>query len=201
MTFLNRIALHLALFVTIAGNAVAAQAPSPATAAPAGDGWQLLSTETQSAGAPRLIDAPIDTPAKAVSNDEPDPIAAAAESGGKDSQVVPFTASTMRAQASTARVAQASASKAWTVTTSDGNFRELLTGWTLQEGWKLVWNVDQDVPIVGDDHFTGDLKFAARRALASTEMTDTPIKPCFYSNNVLRVVPFTTPCDPTQSAN
>ncbi len=54
------------------------------------------------------------------------------------------------------------------------------------------------MPIVGSDVFDGDFKAAVRRVLSSTEMTDYIIKPCFYSNNVVRVVKLTTKCDLSQ---
>ncbi|WP_081862221.1 TcpQ domain-containing protein [Cupriavidus sp. SK-3] len=58
--------------------------------------------------------------------------------------------------------------------------------------------MEKDVPIVGNDSIPGDFKAAVRRILSSTEMTDYIIKPCFYSNNVVRVVKLTTKCDLTQ---
>jgi hypothetical protein len=57
---------------------------------------------------------------------------------------------------------------------------------------------DQDVQIEGADAFTGDFKTAVRRVLSATEMTDYSLKPCFYSNNLVRVVKLTTKCDPTK---
>jgi len=35
--------------------------------------------------------------------------------------------------------------------------------------------------------------------LASTELGDRPLRPCFYSNKVVRVVPYAQVCDRTRN--
>jgi hypothetical protein len=92
-----------------------------------------------------------------------------------------------------------SVSREWSVTAADGNYRLLIEMWARDAGWTAApWELDQDVEIGGADSFAGDFKSAVRRVLSSTEMTDYSLKPCFYSNNYVRVVKLTTKCDPSK---
>lgn len=87
----------------------------------------------------------------------------------------------------------------WSVSPADGNYRVLIEKWARDAGWATApWEPDQDVQIEGADTFTSDFKTAVRRVLSATEMTDYSLKPCFYSNNLVRVVKLTTKCDPTK---
>lgn len=82
---------------------------------------------------------------------------------------------------------------------ADANYRVLIEKWAREAGWTAAqWEVDQDVPIEASDAFSGDFKTAVRRVLSATEMTDYSLKPCFYSNNYVRVVKLTTKCDPSK---
>lgn len=87
----------------------------------------------------------------------------------------------------------------WVVSTGDVNYRLLIEKWARDAGWTAApWELDQDVEIGGTDSFNGDFKAAVRRVLSATEMTDYSLKPCFYSNNYVRVVKLTTKCDPSK---
>jgi hypothetical protein len=86
----------------------------------------------------------------------------------------------------------------WRVTQNDANMRELLDRWTKVVGWKTVWDVEKDVLLDGVDEKQTDFKSAVRRVLASTEFGDMKLKPCFYSNAVVRVVRQTTKCKPNE---
>ncbi|MCK4118399.1 TcpQ domain-containing protein [Ralstonia nicotianae] len=82
---------------------------------------------------------------------------------------------------------------------ADGNYRLLVEAWAAKAGWTAAaWELDQDVPLGGSATFAGDFKSATRQALAATELTDYVVKPCFYSNKVVRVVKNTTKCDISQ---
>jgi len=103
------------------------------------------------------------------------------------------------ATAATAAPVAISSLQTWTISPADGNFRQLTETWASRAGWTAApWELEKDVPIVGGDVFSADFKAAVRRVLSSTEMTDYAIKPCFYSNNVVRVVKQTTKCDPSK---
>src|SRR3546814_13123759 len=72
-----------------------------------------------------------------------------------------------------------------------------------QAGWTFDaehWAIDADIPIVGTASFESDFKLAVRELVASTELADRPAQPCFYSNQVLRIVPYAQPCDRTVGA-
>lgn len=84
------------------------------------------------------------------------------------------------------------------VSPSDQTMRQALERWAQQTGWAFSaehWAVDVDIPLVGEATFSTDFKSAVRELLEATEMGDRPLQPCFYSNRVLRVVPYAQPCD------
>ncbi|WP_420177730.1 TcpQ domain-containing protein [Kerstersia gyiorum] len=86
----------------------------------------------------------------------------------------------------------------YSVATSDGNMRRVLAQWARRAGWTFDtwhWDVDMDIPLAGNAVFGGDFMQAVRQLLASTELSGRPLQPCFYSNQVLRVVAWTQPCD------
>lgn len=86
------------------------------------------------------------------------------------------------------------------VSLSDANMRTALSRWARQAGWMFDaehWTVDVDIPLAGVAAFGADFRHAVRTLLASTELADKPLQPCFYSNRVLRVVPLSHACDRT----
>ncbi len=86
------------------------------------------------------------------------------------------------------------------VSLTDRNMRVALGRWARQAGWMFQaehWAVDVDIPLVGVAAFGADFRHAVRTLLASTELADRPLQPCFYSNRVLRVVPLAQACDRT----
>lgn len=86
----------------------------------------------------------------------------------------------------------------WTVTPADQNLRQLIDRYAKTVGWTSQWDVAKDIPINFADKKPNDFKSAVRRVLASTEFGDLKVKPCFYSNAVVRVVPKTTKCNPNE---
>lgn len=83
---------------------------------------------------------------------------------------------------------------------SDDNMRRVLTRWTQGSGWTFGpehWAVDVDIPLNGSADFGLDFKQAVRDLMASTELADRPLQPCFYANRVLRVIPLSQACDRT----
>lgn len=86
----------------------------------------------------------------------------------------------------------------YSVSPQDSNLRTALLRWATIAGWTFEpehWAVDADIPIVGSASFTADFKPAVQDLLASTELADRPLQPCFYSNRVLRIVPYAQSCD------
>lgn len=154
-----------------------------------GGGWQVLAGERAK-------------PATLAANSPPP----ASPAGISQAAVVQVTAPpatgapAIAGQAAQAPVgSSASLERSWTVSPADANYRVLIEKWAREAGWTAAqWEVDQDVPIDASDAFSGDFKTAVRRVLSATEMTDYSLKPCFYSNNYVRVVKLTTKCDPSK---
>jgi len=146
----------------------------------AGGGWQLLSDRKAPKVDATTVAALAPTPAGAA------PVASPV--AAPPAAPVPVAAPVM-----------ANGQRDWSVSPGDGNYRLLIEKWARDAGWTMApWEPDQDVQIEGADAFTGDFKTAVRRVLSATEMTDYSLKPCFYSNNLVRVVKLTTKCDPTK---
>jgi len=94
----------------------------------------------------------------------------------------------------------APARNVYSVTPDDGHLRQALSRWTGLSGWRFQpehWAVDVDVPISAGAAFGDDFVEAVQRLVATTELSDRPLQPCFYSNQVLRVVAASEPCDRT----
>ncbi|MCC2595315.1 TcpQ domain-containing protein [Pusillimonas sp. MFBS29] len=86
------------------------------------------------------------------------------------------------------------------VSPHDQTLRATLARWAVKAGWTFQpehWMPDVDIPIVGSASFAMPFKQAVQELVASTELADRPLQPCFYSNRVLRVVPFAQSCDRT----
>ena len=88
----------------------------------------------------------------------------------------------------------------YSVTPDDGHLRQALSRWTGLSGWRFQsehWAVDVDVPISAGASFGDDFVQAVQSLVATTELSDRPLQPCFYSNQVLRIVVASEPCDRT----
>lgn len=86
------------------------------------------------------------------------------------------------------------------VSPKDATLRAALARWARTAGWTFDvehWAVDADIPIVGSARFDMGFKPAVQQLVAATELGDRPLQPCFYSNQVLRVVPYAQSCDRT----
>ena len=88
---------------------------------------------------------------------------------------------------------------AFNVMASDRTIRQTLKRWSDAVGWTFAtehWAVAVDIPLTAQADMGGDYHAAVSALLASTEMSDTPVQPCFYANRVLRVVGLAQQCDP-----
>jgi len=86
------------------------------------------------------------------------------------------------------------------VSHTDLHLRQALTRWAGLSGWRFEpehWAVDMDIPLSASARFTDDFVSSVQALLASTELSDRPLQPCFYSNQVLRIVPVAEACDRT----
>ena len=87
------------------------------------------------------------------------------------------------------------------VSHTDLHLRQALTRWAGLSGWRFEpehWAVDIDIPLSASAKFSEDFVSSVQALLASTELSDRPLQPCFYSNQVLRIVPVAEPCDRTR---
>lgn len=90
----------------------------------------------------------------------------------------------------------------FTISRKDRTIREALVAWAKRAGWTHEpehWTLSFDLPVLSSADLGADFKTAVRALLSSTELTSTPLQPCFYSNNVLRVVPKAELCDKNAS--
>ncbi len=86
----------------------------------------------------------------------------------------------------------------FSISRSDRTVREALVRWAKDASWTFDaehWTVPVDLPIVASASLGTDFRGAVRAMLDSTALSDMPLQPCFYSNQVLRVVPKAERCD------
>lgn len=86
----------------------------------------------------------------------------------------------------------------FTVQRADGHMRRTLGRWAEQAGWVFLpehWSVDVDIPISADAVFGASFEEAVQALLAATDLSDRPLRPCFYANRVVRVVAYAQACD------
>jgi type IV pili sensor histidine kinase/response regulator len=115
---------------------------------------------------------------------------------------LPATPAHMPVQATTTNVAAVPAKPtvmSWTVNVSDINMRHTLKRWATKAGYTFDerehWVSPVDIPITASATFNGDFIEAAQGLVGTTELSDTPLQPCFYENNVIRVVNYNVTCD------
>jgi hypothetical protein len=88
----------------------------------------------------------------------------------------------------------------YAVTPEDQHLRRALLRWSGLSGWRFQpehWGVDVDIPLSAGASFTDDFVSSVQALVAATELSDRPLQPCFYTNQVLRIVSASEPCDRT----
>jgi hypothetical protein len=88
----------------------------------------------------------------------------------------------------------------YAVTSADVNLRQTLARWSGLSGWRFQaehWAVDVDIPLTATANFSDDFVGSVRALIEATELSDRPLQPCFYANQVLRIVPLAEACDRT----
>lgn len=109
----------------------------------------------------------------------------------------------VRATPAPAAAIPAPAAFRFDVTPADENLRRALGRWARHAGWTFEaehWSVDVDIPLAGSAAFGTTFVPAVRELLAATELGERPLQPCFYANQVLRVVPLAQRCDRTRAS-
>jgi hypothetical protein len=87
----------------------------------------------------------------------------------------------------------------FTAQLNDKTIRQAIKRWAKQTPWhfeNVHWAVGVDLPILGAASFTDDFVTSVQQLLNTTEMSDKPVQPCFYTNHVVRIVPIAQVCDP-----
>lgn len=89
----------------------------------------------------------------------------------------------------------------WQVHIQDGTVRQALSRWAMTAGWIDHWELSVDIPITADAALatTTDFPQAVQRLAEAVSLSEVPIRPCFYSNNVVRIVPYNTMCNRTMA--
>jgi hypothetical protein len=88
----------------------------------------------------------------------------------------------------------------YAISSTDKNLRQALMRWSGLSGWTFQsdhWAVDVDIPLTATASFTDDFVGSVRALVEATELSERPLQPCFYANQVLRIVPITEVCDRT----
>lgn len=89
----------------------------------------------------------------------------------------------------------------WTVTKQDSNLRVLLERWAslTNPRWEVVYKVDKELDMGGEFVVPEyDFKNAIRYITELTGQGGYKVKACFHTNNVVRIVPDATLCNPTK---
>jgi hypothetical protein len=91
----------------------------------------------------------------------------------------------------------------WHLGPQDKTVRQALVRWAKDANWTFgpeQWEVAFDLPIEASADFPAASFEEATQALTSSiALTDSPVRPCFYANKVLRIIPFNQSCDRTAS--
>ena len=88
----------------------------------------------------------------------------------------------------------------YAITSADKNLRQALARWSGLSGWRFQaehWAVDVDIPLTATANFSDDFIGSVRALVEATELSERPLQPCFYTNQVLRIVPINEACDRT----
>jgi hypothetical protein len=137
------------------------------------------------AAAPAMANAPATIPAPIAAKSAPLPPA------DKSKPALGTTVGTL-AQTEVKPVAPvAPPPKAWKVSPDDKTIRQTLAKWATSEGWTFSrqhWTPAEDFDVVASDTLYGSFIQATQQLIATTELTKTPLQPCFYKNHVVRVI-------------
>ncbi|MNW98872.1 Toxin co-regulated pilus biosynthesis protein Q [compost metagenome] len=87
----------------------------------------------------------------------------------------------------------------WRVSPQDGTVRQALVRWAADANWTFgpdQWELNFDIPIQAPAEFeVASFREATQALSQAVAMSESPIRPCFYGNRVLRMVPFTRSCN------
>lgn len=164
--------------VTAAAAAVQAQADAASRAAEAAQ----AAAEAQAAAAAQL---------------------AAAEAAAAEAQAAADARIAAEAEAIAIAEEQAATPQAytWSVSPADGTIRQALMRWANDAGWTFgaeQWEVSFDIPITAPaDLASGSFEDGVQALVEAVSLSETPVRACFYSNHLVRILNYNTLCDRT----
>lgn len=92
----------------------------------------------------------------------------------------------------------------WRISPQDGTVRQALARWASDANWTFgpdQWELNFDIPIQAPAEFeVASFREATQVLSQAVAMSESPIRPCFYGNRVLRMVPFTRSCNRSPAA-
>jgi hypothetical protein len=131
------------------------------------------------------------------SNAPPRPAVLAGSHSGEPTAQTPVSANASTVLSAPQAPLPVAAAPRYRAAPPDTTLRGVLARWADSSGWTFApqhWAVDVDIPLSASADFAGDFKSAVRELLGATELADRPLQPCFYGNQVLRVVPLAQSC-------
>ncbi|HLR29163.1 MAG TPA: TcpQ domain-containing protein [Paenalcaligenes sp.] len=100
----------------------------------------------------------------------------------------------------TATAVQKERIKKFAIGPADETMRQALQRWAKQVGWHFGdehWGPEMDYPIMNTAEFNASFENAVEQLLDSVQLGAQPLRACFYSNRVLRIIPESQSCLPT----
>lgn len=162
------------LTIVFAQAALAAVDPDQsAVHPPAGEGWQVLGSQSNPAAASTMVSAsasrastpPIVTASGATPSTEVKAVVLPGAAGGEPPGTLSFS-----------------------ITPQDMNLRNALDRWLSTQGWQLAWKIDDDLPVEFNASFSGDFDSVLTQVMQATNHMRTPARICEHTNNVIRVI-------------
>jgi hypothetical protein len=83
----------------------------------------------------------------------------------------------------------------WALKKQDIVIRSALERWAEDAGYHLLWTIPIDIPIVANYTVKGTFAEAVTQIVTGLKQTDYPVRACFYSNQVLRIVRYIERCE------
>lgn len=80
---------------------------------------------------------------------------------------------------------------------ADETMRQALQRWAKQANWHFTnehWGLEVDYPIMNTAQFQGPFEQSVEQLLKSAQLGAQPLRACFYSNQVLRIIPEPQSC-------
>lgn len=118
----------------------------------------------------------------------------------QDKQTLAASVESSAAPRTTSRAGSSAPQQRFSLGPDDETLRQALQRWAQQVGWHFDnshWALEVDYPIMNKAQFTASFPDAVEQVLDSVRLGAQPLRACFYSNQVLRIIPESHSCHPT----